>query len=112
MEKLNICVVQARLGSTRLPGKVLLQLGGKPLLIQIVERLKSIDLINEVIVATGDIDYNEPIRKVCFEYGIKCFSGSEQDVLDRVYKSVESLNPNNVLRVTADCPFIDPRIVE
>lgn len=107
----NVCVVQARLGSKRLPGKVLMELCDKPMLVHIVERLKSVDRIDRIIVATGGIVLNDPIREACAKYQIECYSGDEDDVLDRVYRAVQPMKPRNILRVTADCPLIDPTIV-
>lgn len=112
MVRSNVCVVQARLGSTRLPGKVLLELCNIPMIVHIVRRLERVTAIDRVIVATGEIDSNDELREVCAKYQIECYSGSEDDVLDRVYNAVSYLRPQNVLRVTGDCPLIDPAIVK
>jgi spore coat polysaccharide biosynthesis protein SpsF len=99
------------MGSTRLPGKVLLPLGDKPILVRVVERLRFVDELVDVIVATGDSPANDSIRALCAEEGITCFSGSEDDVLDRYYQAALLSGADPVLRVSSDCPLVDPAIV-
>ena len=81
MVKSNVCVVQARLGSTRLPGKVLLELCNIPMIVHIVRRLESVTAIDRVIVATGEIDSNDELREVCAKYQIECFSSFVPTIL-------------------------------
>ena len=78
-----VAIVQARLDSTRLPGKVLKEIEGKPMLYHIVNRLRRSNLITKIIVATSDEDSDNPINDFCMQNGIECFRGSKDDVLDR-----------------------------
>jgi spore coat polysaccharide biosynthesis protein SpsF len=104
-------IVQARMGSTRLPGKVLRPLAGAPMLARIVERLRLCPEISRVVVATSDRDGDEPIRRMCREEGIDSFAGSEQDVLDRFYRAASTFGGDPLIRITADCPLVDPGLV-
>ncbi len=106
-----IAIVQAHIGSTRLPGKVMLPLGDRPILVRVVERLRYVEALADVVVATGDLAANDPIRALCETEGITCFSGSEDDVLDRYYQAARQVRADPVLRVTSDCPLVDPAIV-
>lgn len=108
-------IIQARMGSTRLPGKVLMNLSGKPVLEHIINRLKQSEYINQIIVATGDNNQNKAIFDLCDSKNISCFRGSEDDVLDRFYQACNKfgVNPNDiVIRITADCPLIDYEIID
>ena len=108
-------MIQARMGSSRLPGKVMKKVVGKPLLEHIIIRLQSCEKIDKIIVITSEEIENEPIKQLCNEINIDCFAGDEKDVLDRYYKAAIEfdLNENDsVLRITADCPLIDPKIVD
>lgn len=106
-----IAIVQARMRSTRLPGKALLPLGDKTILSSVVERLRFVEGLADVVVATGDSPANDPIRALCQAEGIPCFSGSEDDVLDRYYHAAQQFRADPILRVTSDCPLVDPAIV-
>jgi glutamate-1-semialdehyde aminotransferase/spore coat polysaccharide biosynthesis protein SpsF (cytidylyltransferase family) len=106
-----VAIVQARMGSTRLPGKVLLPLGDKPILFRVVERLRFVPGLADVVVATTDSPADEPIRAFCRSEGILCFSGSEDDVLDRYYHAARDFGADPIVRVTSDCPLVDPAIV-
>ena len=106
-----IAIVQARMGSTRLPGKVLLPLGDRPILFRVVERLRFVEGLADVVVATGASPANDPIRALCQAEGIPCYSGSEADVLDRYYQAALHFSADPILRVTSDCPLVDPAIV-
>lgn len=99
------------MGSSRLPAKVMLPLGDKPMLVRVVERLRFVEALADVVVATGDLPANDPIRALCRAEGITCFSGSEDDVLDRYYRAALEVGADPVLRVTSDCPLVDPAIV-
>lgn len=106
-----LAIVQARMGSSRLPGKVLLPLAGKPTLLHIVERLRAAPGIGNVVVATSDLPQDAPIREMCGREGIPCFAGSETDVLDRFYRAAREFGGDPVVRVTGDCPLVDPAVV-
>ena len=108
-------MIQARMGSSRLPGKVMKEVLGKPILQHIIERLDFCNEIDKIIVITSDEAENEPIRELCDNLSVDCFSGNEFDVLDRYYQAAIVLNLNdgdNIVRITADCPLIDPKIVD
>jgi spore coat polysaccharide biosynthesis protein SpsF len=104
-----VAIVQARLGSTRLPGKVLKPLVGRPMLWHIVDRLRR--AVENVGVATSDKDGDEPLRTFCRDASIPIFAGDENDVLDRFYRAALQFGGDPVLRITADCPFVDPELV-
>lgn len=107
-----LAIVQARTGSTRLPNKVLMKLGDKTVLEQVVDRVKKSTSITEVIVATTFHKQDLPIVKLCANNGVRVFCGSEDDVLDRFYQAAKLLQPKHVVRITADCPIIDPNVID
>ncbi len=106
-----VVIVQARLGSTRLPGKVLKPLVGRPMLWHIVDRLRQAPGVATVGVATSDQPGDEPLRAFCRESGIPLFAGDERNVLDRFYRAAVAFGGDPVVRITADCPFADPELV-
>lgn len=108
--KINL-IIQARMGSTRLPGKVLLPLGDTVVLDYVVRRCRQDRRIADVIVATSALEQDDPIRRWCDRHGVTCFSGSEDDVLSRYYECAAAHASNYVIRVTSDCPFIDHEII-
>ncbi len=99
------------MGSTRLPGKVLRTLAGRPMLARIIDRLRACPAIANVVVATSDRDGDEAIRQLCAAQQIDCFAGSEHDVLDRFYQAAVMFHGDPLIRVTADCPLVDPGLV-
>ncbi len=105
-------IIQARMGSTRLPGKVLKEVLGKPILWHLINRIKKAKLINEIIIATTKNEIDRPILKFAEENGIKNYAGSEEDVLDRYYQTAKKFNADPIVRITADCPLIDPEIID
>lgn len=105
-------IIQARIGSTRLSGKVLLPLGGKTVLENVVARVKRAKQIREAIVATSDGGEDDKIVELCERKGIKYFRGSLDDVLDRYYQAVKHFQAENICRITADCPLIDPEVID
>ena len=110
-----LAVIQARMGSSRLPGKVLLDLAGRPVLWHGVARVRQAGLVDKVMVATTDAPGDEPIRQFCAEQGIACFGGSETDVLGRYWQAVQSAGAgpgDGIVRITADCPLIDPEVID
>jgi len=108
----TIAIVQARMGSTRLPGKVMIDLGGKSVLQRVTERLQRADLLDQVMVATTTEDPDQAIVEECDRLGVAIFRGSEKDVLDRYYQAVLQTGATTVVRITADCPLIDPVVVD
>lgn len=99
------------MGSTRLPGKILMPLVGRPMLWHIVNRVRSASAIQEVVVATSTESRDDAVRAFCTEEAISCYSGSEQDVLDRFYQAAVRHKADPVLRITADCPLVDPGVI-
>ncbi|WP_263770066.1 glycosyltransferase family protein [Propionivibrio soli] len=100
-------VIQARMGSTRLPGKVLRDIGGRPLLAHVVERLGRLRHEVRVVVATSTKVQDDDIASWCRCRGVECFRGSEGDVLDRYWRCTEQCGFEHVVRLTADNPFTD-----
>ena len=98
------------MGSTRLPGKVLMDLGGQTVLARGVRRLGRSSLIQQVVIATTDSPRDDAIVHECNCLGVVHFRGSEEDVLDRYYRTAEATGADAVVRVTSDCPLIDPEI--
>ncbi len=112
MEVKTVLITQARSGSTRLPGKVLKEIGGKSLLQIHLERLKKCKTISEIIVATTINEEDNIIYDKTIEWGFSSSRGSESDVLDRFYQAVKDKNVDWIVRVTSDCPIIDPELVD
>ena len=107
-----VSVVQARLGSTRLPGKMLKDLGGKPLLSRSLERLKACREIDEVIVATSDLDRDDAIAELCHTLGVACHRGDESNVLQRVSDAGRSVGAEVIQRVCGEDPLLDPESID
>ena len=107
-----LAIIQARFNSSRLPGKVLLDLEGRTVLERVVERVARASRVDEVVVATSTAEHDELIAELCARKGIKVFRGSLDDVLDRFYQCARSLRPDTVVRITADCPMIDPAVID
>lgn len=105
-------IVQARMTSTRLPGKVLMEVLGRPLLSYQIERLKRIGNIEKIIIATTVNKEDDPVAALCGKERVACFRGSENDVLDRYYQAASKYGVDIIVRITADCPLIDPYLVE
>ena len=107
-----VAIVQARMGSTRLPGKAMMEIGGKPCLYHVVNRIRKAQRINEVIIATPDNPNNEPIWDYCQQNNILCFAGDEEDVLKRVRDAAALYSVDNIVDITADCPLVDPYMLD
>jgi spore coat polysaccharide biosynthesis protein SpsF len=107
-----VAIIQARMGSTRLPGKVLLDLAGEPVLARCVERTRRAQTLDEVVVATTVQPADEAIIELCRERGWPSFRGSEDDVLDRYYGAAKEYAADVVVRITSDCPLIEPVVVD
>ncbi|KIL49940.1 cytidylyltransferase domain-containing protein [Jeotgalibacillus soli] len=103
----TIVIIQARMGSSRLPGKVLKPLGDKDVLSYVTKRCKQIKNVHDVIVATSVLPQDDEIVAWCKEHNISYFRGSEDDVLDRYVQCAKEYKPDYVMRVTSDCPFVD-----
>lgn len=107
-----VAIVQARMGSTRLPGKVLTEVLGRPLLEYQWQRLKMSQLIDEVRIATSTAPQDDAIVRFCEERGIPCSRGSENDVLARFDVAAREAQADVIVRLTADCPVIDARVID
>jgi spore coat polysaccharide biosynthesis protein SpsF len=109
-----IAILQARMSSSRLPGKVLFPIIGKPMLLRQIERIKRSKLIDYLIVATSTHSSDDEIYDICENEGIYCFRGDLNDVLDRFYHAAKtySSHPDHIIRLTGDCPLIAPEIVD
>jgi len=107
-----VAIVQARMSSTRLPGKVLMDIAGTSMLARSVRRLSRVESLSEVVVATTIEKSDDPIVEQCEINGWKYFRGSQEDVLDRYHAAATSFRADSVVRITSDCPMIDPGIVD
>jgi len=107
-----VAIVQARMSSSRLPGKVLKEIAGKPMLVHVVERAQQARSIDQVIVATTIDPSDDPLEALCLENGFPCYRGSLHDVLDRYYQAARLYRADTIVRFTADCPLLDPDVVE
>lgn len=112
MELKTLLITQARSGSTRLPGKVLRTIGGKTLLQLHLERLSRCKNVSAMLVATTTEPSDEAIYNKSIEWGYRSYRGSEDDVLDRFYQAAKPLQPEWIVRVTSDCPLLDPALVD
>ena len=108
----TVIIVQARMTSTRLPGKVMKRVLGKPLLEYQLERLQRVKLADEIVIATTTNQTDEPIVELCNSLSVACFRGSEDDVLSRYYGAATAHKADLVVRVTSDCPLIDPQVID
>lgn len=107
-----VAALQARVSSTRLPGKVLMPILDVPMLFRQVERIRRSRSLDELVIATSTDVTDDPIERGCDEYSVRCFRGSLSDVLDRVYRASAPLNPRHVVRLTGDCPLTDPAVID
>lgn len=108
----SVAIVQARMGSSRLPGKVLKPLGRRAVLDHVVTRVRAAERINEIVVATSDLPGDDAIADHCAARGWTCVRGSETDVLSRYAKAARATDADIVVRVTSDCPLFSPRILD
>lgn len=107
-----VAIIQARVGSTRLPGKVLKDLCGETVLARVVNRTRRATLLDEVVVATSVQPADDAIVRECERLKARVFRGSEQDVLDRYYQAAKDAKAEVVVRITSDCPLIDAEVCD
>jgi spore coat polysaccharide biosynthesis protein SpsF len=107
-----VAIIQARMGSTRLPGKVLKDLEGETVLARVVNRLRSARLIEELLVATSNLPADDAIVEECNRCVVPVFRGEENDVLDRYFRAAQFCRAEIVVRITSDCPLIDPEVTD
>jgi spore coat polysaccharide biosynthesis protein SpsF len=107
-----IGILQARCSSTRLPGKVLRTIMGKPMLLHQIERLERSKRISKIVVATSNATDDDPIASLCLDHKIECYRGDLNDVLDRFYQAAVKYNALHIARLTGDCPLTDPAVID
>lgn len=107
-----LAILQARVSSSRLPAKVLKPLLGVPMLLRQIERLNRSRKIDSLLVATSTEHSDDPIEQLCGEHGIECYRGSLNDVLDRFYQAALLFKPEHLVRLTADCPLTDAKLID
>lgn len=112
MKERVVAIIQARMSSTRLPGKVLLDLGGRPVLERMIERVKRAKNVTETVVATTTDASDDAIVELCKKLDTPVFRGSLPDVLDRYYQCALEYKADYVVRLTGDCPLIDPELID
>src|SRR5580704_8315258 len=100
------------MGSTRLPGKVLMDLGGATVVARVVQRTRAATLLDEVVVATSLLPADDAIVQECQRLSVACFRGDEEDVLARYYRAAREFGADAIVRITADCPLIDPELID
>jgi len=105
-------IIQARLSSSRLPGKVLADIQGRPMLWRVIDRARRAGKLELVAVATSTNPEDDQVAELCAEYGTPCFRGSLDDVLDRYYQAARFFSLDPVVRLTADCPLLDPEVID
>jgi spore coat polysaccharide biosynthesis protein SpsF len=107
-----VAIIQARTGSTRLPGKVLKKINGITMLERVVERVKLSKEIDDLTIATSIEKNDDKIEALAKRFGVKCFRGNHHDVLDRYYKCAKKNKVDIIVRITADCPLISPHVID
>jgi spore coat polysaccharide biosynthesis protein SpsF len=107
-----VTVVQARMNSTRLPGKVLLPLAEEPLLLRMYERISAAKNVGQIVVAITNDESDDKLITLCKKHSIKTFRGSTEDLLDRHYKAAKKFDAEVVIKIPSDCPLIDPEIID
>lgn len=105
-------IVQARMESSRLPGKVLADIQGEPMLLHVVRRVQRAKTVDETVVATTTSEKDDPVEALCLSEGLACFRGDPVDVLDRVHAAAAEHDADVVVRITGDCPVIDPEVID
>ncbi len=108
----TVAIIQARIGSTRLPGKVLMDLSGRPMLARQLARLQQCTRLDDLVVATTTDVRDDPVAALARAEGVRCFRGSENDVLSRYVGAAAEARAQAVVRITGDCPLIDPEVTD
>ena len=107
-----VAIIQARMGSSRLPGKVLMEVSRRPMLQRVIERVQRAELPKQIIVAAPMLERDRPIVDLCLQLEVPCFVGSENDVLDRYYQCAKMFKADPIIRITSDCPLVDPDVID
>ena len=108
----TVAIIQARMNSSRLPGKVLQEISGKPMLTHVYQRVRQAKSIHQVVIATTIDESDDPIENFCQRNEIAYYRGSMHDVLDRYYQAAKKFKAKIIVRITADCPLIDPQLID
>lgn len=108
----TICIIQARMGSTRLPGKVLADIGGMSMLARVVRRVRRATLLDDIVIATTIDPTDEAIVDECQRLSVAVIRGSVEDVLDRYYQVAQTYHADAIVRITSDCPLIEPELID
>lgn len=109
---MTTAIIQARMNSTRLANKALLKIGEQPMLYHVVKQTKASKLVKDVIIATTKSPKDKKIVKFCEKHNLRYFCGSNNDVLDRYYKCAKKFSCDPIIRISSDCPFIDPKVID
>jgi len=107
-----VAIIQARCGSSRLPGKVLMDIAGHPMFSRVVQRTRQARMLTEVVLATSTEQRDEPLAALAARLGVPCFRGSEGDVLNRFVGAAQAFNADLVVRLCADCPLLDGAVID
>jgi len=107
-----IGLIQVRMGSTRLPGKSLMEINGKPMLWHLIKRVEKSKLIDKIVIATTVEKQDDAIEEFAKKEGIDCFRGSEMDIMDRLYNALKAFNGDIGVRITGDCPLVDHQVID
>jgi spore coat polysaccharide biosynthesis protein SpsF len=108
----TVAIIQARMGSTRLPGKILKDLMGKTILQHVIERVQQAQSIDEIVIATTTLGHDDMVVDEAVKCGVKYFRGSEDNVLARYYLGAKENSADIIVRITSDCPLIDPFVID
>lgn len=107
-----VAIIAARMQSTRLPGKALLDIAGRPMLARVIERVQRAKTVDAIVVATTERAEDQAICNLATDMGVSCYAGSVDDVLDRYYQAAMFLRADVIVRITGDCPLLQPSIVD
>ena len=105
-------LITARLKSTRLPKKVMLEVMGKPLIVHMLDRIKHSKYIEDIVICTSTNPQDDPLEEIAEKEHVRCFRGSEEDVLGRLLGAAKHYDMANFANITADCPLIDPQLID
>jgi len=108
----TVAIIQARMGSSRLPGKILEDIAGKPMLERVIDRVCAAQAVNRIVLATTTEESDDAVAALGKKSGIEVFRGGVEDVLDRFYQAAEKFEAKTIVRVTADCPLMDPAVID
>lgn len=108
----TLAIIQARMSSSRLPGKVLADIHGKPMIGRVIERVRAAQTLDQIVVATTTGQEDDPLATLCSQIDVPVFRGSQADVLDRYYQAARQFNGEVIVRLTGDCPLIDPNVID